>query len=128
MSNELTILAYAGLWTMLTILFQVLAAMGQVGLVPLAGDREGLPPLIGLAGRLNRAQSNSVFALAMFAPAILLVQAQGASSASTLMAAQIFLIARIVYVALYATGAPWIRTLVWMCGFLATGYLYLMAI
>ncbi len=128
MSSELSILALAGLWTMVTILIQVLAAFGRVGLVALANPRDDLGPLDGVAGRLDRAQLNSVIALALFAPAVLLLAVQGVSTSGTLLAAQLFLLARIVYVAIYAAGIPWLRTGVWMAGFLATAYLYVMAL
>ncbi|GHF38089.1 MAPEG family protein [Seohaeicola zhoushanensis] len=127
MSSELSILALYGLVVIVTILIQVLAAAGQVGLVPLAGNREGMDQLPGMAGRLDRAQHNSVIALALFAPAVLILQAKGGFSASTLLAAQVFLLARIAYVVVYAAGVPWVRTLVWVVAFLATLYLYIAA-
>jgi uncharacterized MAPEG superfamily protein len=128
MSSELTILALYGLWVILVILAQVLAAAGQVGLPALAGPRDDKPPLTGTAGRLDRAQKNSVVALALFAPAVLLVEARGLSSASTLLAAQLFLAARVLYVVVYVIGTPWLRTLLWVAGALATAWLYLLAI
>lgn len=128
MSSELTILAFYGLWIVVVILLQVLAAAGQVGLVELARSREDMPKLTGVAGRLDRAQNNSIVAMALFAPAVLLVHLQDAATPATLLAAQLFLIARIVYVVVYTTGTPWIRTGSWVLGFLSTVYLYLMVI
>ena len=128
MSSELTILALYGLVVMITILVQVLAASGQVGLLVLARAREDMPLLVGIAGRLDRAQTNSIIALALFAPAVLTLHAQAAFSPGTLWAAQIFLVARVLYALLYAAGTPWLRTIVWMIAFLATGYLYVMAL
>ena len=128
MSSELSILALAGLWTMVTILIQALAALGRVGLVALANPRDDLGPLDGVAGRLDRAQINSVIAIALFAPAVLILAVQGVSTSGTLLAAQLFLIVRIAYVAIYAAGIPWLRTGVWVTGFLATAYLYVMAL
>ena len=128
MGNELGILALYGLVVIVTILLQVLAAAGQVGLVPLAGNREGMEPLTGAAFRLDKAQHNAVIAMALFAPAILLLSAKGGFTASTLLAAQVFLIARIAYVAVYALGIAWVRTLVWVVAFLATLFLYAAAL
>ena len=128
MSSELSILALAGLWTMVTILIQALAALGRVGLVALANPRDDLGPLDGVAGRLDRAQINSVIAIALFAPAVLILAVQGVSTGGTLLATQLFLIARIVYVPIYAVGVPWLRTGVWVTGFLATAYLYVMVL
>lgn len=128
MSSELSILALYGLLVIVVIVLQVLAAMGQVGLQALVGPHDNMPKYTGTAGRLDRAQLNSVVAMALFAPAILLLHAASGFTANTLLAAQVFLIARVLYVIVYAMGTPWLRTLIWACGFLATAYLYLMAL
>ena len=124
MSTELQILGLYGLVVIITILAEVLAAQAQVGLPMLLAPRDDGPKLIGVAGRLERAQLNSIVAMALFAPAILILAQKGISTSSTLLAAQAFLIARILYVPIYAMGLPWARTLVWLVGFLATAWLY----
>ena len=53
MSSELSILALYGLWIIVVILIQVLAAAGQVGLMELAKSRDTMPRLEGMAGRLR---------------------------------------------------------------------------
>ncbi|EEE39176.1 inner membrane protein [Rhodobacteraceae bacterium KLH11] len=130
MSSELSILALYGLLVVLTVLLNVLTALPQVGLMTLGGPRDDMPPLTGLAGRVARTLDNSVVAMALFAPAVLILSAKGAFTAGTLFAAQIFLIARIAFVPIYAFAipVPFLRTLVWLAGFLATVYLYLMAL
>ena len=124
MSTELNILGLYGLVVIITILAQVLAAQAQVGLPMLLAPRDDGPKLIGVAGRLERAQLNSIVAMALFAPAILILAQKGISTSSTLLAAQAFLIARILYVPIYAMGLPWARTIAWLIGFLATALLY----
>jgi uncharacterized MAPEG superfamily protein len=37
----------------------------------------------------------------------------------------VFLIARVVYAIVYATGTPWVRTISWIVAFFATAWLYL---
>ena len=128
MSSELTILGYYGIWIIAVILVQVLVASGQVGLFELATARENTPKLQGLAGRLDRAQKNSIVAMTLFAPAVLLLEVKGVSTSSTLLAAQVFLIARILYVLIYAAGTPWLRTVSWIVAFLSIAYLFLMAL
>lgn len=125
MADEITILALYGLFVLIVVVLQVLAAMSQVGLPELASPRDTTPPLTGTAGRVERALNNSVVALALFAPAVLILKVQDASTGGTLLAAQIFVIARILYVGVYVAGIPWLRTGIWMLGFLATAYLYL---
>ena len=126
MSSELSILALFGLLIVVTILLQVLLALPQVGLPYLASSRDENRELTGHAGRSLRCVQNSVVAMALFAPAVLILQAQGGFTATTLMMAQIFLIARIAYVVVYLAGIPWLRTGVWMVGFLATAYLLIL--
>ena len=124
MSNELSILGLYGLVVFVTILIQVLTAQAQVGLAMLVKPRDDMPKLTGVAGRMERAQLNSIVAMALIAPAILILAHKGLSTSTTLLAAQIFLIARIAYVVVYAMGLPWARTLIWLAGFLATAFLY----
>ena len=124
MSTELNILGLYGLVVIVTILAQVLAAQAQVGLGMLVMPRDDGPKLTGIAGRLERAQLNSIVAMALFAPAILILEHKGITTSTTLLAAQAFLIARILYAPIYAMGLPWARTIVWLVGFLATAWLY----
>ena len=125
MGSELGILGLYGLVVIITILAQVLTAQAQVGLELLVKPRDDFPKLTGVAGRLERAQFNSIVALALFAPAILILNAKGLATPTTLLIAQVFLIARILYVPVYAAGLPWLRTLVWLVGFLGTAWLYI---
>jgi len=127
MGSELGILALYGLVVIVTILIQVLAAQAQVGLMALVKPRDDMPPLTGVAGRMDRCQKNSVVAMALFAPAVLILAVQSAFSPASLLAAQVFLIARVLYVPIYAAGIPWARTLVWVIAFLATARLYHLA-
>ncbi|MEM9010544.1 MAG: MAPEG family protein [Pseudomonadota bacterium] len=127
MGTEIGILALYGLFVIVVILLQVLAALPQVGLVALASARDTMAPLTGVAARLDRAQLNCVIGLALFAPAAIAVQMLGLSTGATVLAGQIFLIARLVYVVVYAAGIPWLRTLAWTASILATAYLYIVA-
>jgi len=128
MSSELTILAILGIALVIFRLIQILTAQSQVGLAMLVSARDTMPELKGVAARMQRAMDNSIAALAMFAPAVLILHAQGALTANSLLAAQVFLIARILYVPVYAAGIPWLRTVVWITGFAMTAWLYLMAL
>ena len=130
MSSELTILALYGLLIVVVVLLNVLTAMSQVGLMTLGGARDDMPALTGVAGRVERTLTNSVVAMALFAPAVLILSAKDSFTSGSLLAAQIFLIARVVFVPIYAFAipVPFLRTIVWMAGFLATIYLYLLAL
>jgi len=126
MTPELTYLAYYGGLVLLTILVQVLAASQQVGLPALAGNREGLV-LTGMALRLERATANSLFALALIAPPVILLHLTKATDVVGQIML-VFLLARVVYVLLYALGIAWVRTIVWLVGFGCTAVLYAMVL
>ena len=128
MSSELSILALFGLLVIVTILLQVLLAVPQVGLPFLSSARDEARAVTGMAGRAVRTVDNSVAAIALFAPAVLLLHATSGFTPTTLLAAQAFLVARVAFVALYLLGIPYARTAVWMVGFLATAFLYLQAL
>ena len=127
MSSEYTILAWFGLLMAATILVQVAAAFVQVGNTNLMGTREDMPKLTGMAFRLDRAQMNNVVAMAMFAPAVFLL-GESAAHPGSLLAAQIFLAARLVYIVVYAAGINGVRTVSWLVGFGATVFLYLQSV
>jgi uncharacterized MAPEG superfamily protein len=128
MSSELNILALYGLYTALILLAQVTGAMGQVGMGYLLSSRDEHRSLTGITGRLDRALTNSVTAMALFAPVILILALKDGFSHGTLAAAQAFLVARLLYVPAYALGLRGVRTLLWLIGFAATATLYLMAL
>lgn len=128
MSSELSILALSGLLTMVQIFVHVLAATPPLGLPYLVGPRDEPRSLPGIPGRCKRAADNAVIALVLFAPAILILHAKGGFTANTLLAAQTFLIMRLIYAVVYPLGTPWLRTIVWLIAFLATAMLYLSAL
>ena len=106
----------------------MLAAGRKLELSQLAGNRESLPSLTGLAGRMDKAQMNSVVAMALFAPAILILEGRGVIPPVADSLAWIFLFARIVYVVVFALGIPWVRTAAWLVGYAMTFWLYLLAL
>lgn len=128
MSSELNILALYGLYTALILLLQVTGAMSQLGMGYLLSSRDEHRTLTGITGRLDRALVNSVTAMALFAPAILILAVKEEFGTTTLTAAQAFLIARILYVPAYALKLTGVRTLLWLVGFAATVALYLVAL
>ena len=123
MSSELTFLTYYGILVILIILVQVLVAAQQVGLPALAGNREGLV-LTGMAFRLERATANSLFALALIAPAVIMLHLSKQGAEMEGQALLLFLLSRVAYVLLYAFGVAWFRTIAWLIGFGCTAVLY----
>lgn len=128
MGSELGCLGLYGLLVLVTIIAQAEAARFQLGLRALLTARDDVPRLTGVAGRLERAQLNSVVAMALFAPAVLILAQQGVGTPSTLLAAQVFLFCRLLYVPFYAFGLFGLRTAVWFVAVLATAWLYLVGL
>ena len=128
MSSELNILALYGLYTAIIFLAQVTGAMGQVGMGYLLSSRDEHRTLTGITGRLDRALTNSITAMALFAPVILILAVKNGFGSGTLTAAQAFLVARVLYVPAYGLGLTGVRTLLWLVGFAATVILYVMAL
>ncbi|WP_343080913.1 MAPEG family protein [Ostreiculturibacter nitratireducens] len=128
MSSELNILALYGLYTCLVLILKVTGAQSQLGMAYLLSSRDEHRTLTGITARLDRALTNSITAMALFAPAVLILHAKGAFSAGSLTAAQAFLMARVLYVPAYGFGITGVRTLLWLAGFAATVFLYLMGL
>lgn len=115
MEQELTILG----WTLVLALVQVLLTASmrtmETGLVYNMGARDGeAPPMRPITARLQRAQSNLYETLPLFAAAVLAAHALDRTGGLTLLGAQIYLAARVLYVPLYAFGVPLVRSLVWL--------------
>jgi len=74
-----------------------------------------------VAGRLDRAYRNFMETFPFFAVAILAANATNRFGALTLIGSQVYVLARIVYVPLYAAGVPVIRTLTWLVSMVGLG-------
>ena len=115
MTIELTILAWTLVLALVQVLLPALLRNREVGLGYNAGPRDDPAAPVGkLTGRLMRAQSNLFETLPVFAAAILIVHVAGSEGPLTRWGAWLYLIARLVYVPLYAAGIPYIRSLVWL--------------
>ena len=113
MSPDLTLLVWAAALTLAQAMIAALGAMLQVGLPALAGNRENLPRIAGWADRAARAHRNMLENLILFAVLVLVAQVAGKANATTALGAELFFWARVVYVAVFIIGIPWVRTGVW---------------
>ena len=128
LESELSILALYGLFVALTLVLQTTGSLLQLDMGYLLSSRDENRTVSGMAARTDRALQNSVTALALVAPAILILAVKDNFSDGSLLAAQIFLAARVVYLPAYAFRITGLRTLVWLIGFAATGVLYVLAL
>ena len=89
------------------------------------GNRDTRPKETIIAARLDRAKNNMLEALPLFLGLAMLSLIKGGNAGATDNGAILFLIARIIYVPVYAAGIPVLRSLVWLAGM--TG-LFMMAL
>ncbi len=114
MTPELIYLVWSAVLTFVLMLIAVSGATLQVGLPTLAGNREGMPEMTSWAGRAERAHSNMLESLVLFAILVLVAQAAGVRNAMTLLGAQLFFWGRVGHAVLYIAGIPWARTAAWV--------------
>ncbi len=120
MPTELLVLALAAVLLMVHVMLAGHIRTRQYGTEWNMGARDAeMPPLNPLAGRLLRAQENYQETLAVAVIALLGVVVADKTSALTAAAAWVWLGARVIYLPLYASGVPKVRTLVWAIGTLA---------
>ena len=113
MKPELMLLVWAVVLTFVQMLVAVSGATLQIGLPKLAGNREDLPALTGWARRAQRAHVNMLESLVLFAVLVLACVLAQKTNSTTLLGAQLFVWARLVYAVVYLAGVPWLRTAVW---------------
>ena len=113
MSADLKYLLCTVILAFVQVLIAASLATKDVGLPTLAGNREGLGELPGMAGRAKRAHLNMLESLPLFAALVLIAAVAGKANAMTAMGAMVFFWARLAYAIIYLIGVPWLRTLAW---------------
>lgn len=120
MATELLVLALAAVLLVVHVMLAGNVRTRQYGTEWNMGARDAeMPPLNPVAGRLLRAQHNYQETLPVAVIALLGVVVAGKTSDLTAVAAWVWLGARVIYLPLYASGVPKVRTLVWAIGTLA---------
>jgi uncharacterized MAPEG superfamily protein len=113
----LLVLALFVLQTLLPGRFREPAPEGGKGkLMENLGNRDHVRPLTVVGERAARALANMHEALPVFLALALLNMIVGTAAGMAVTGAAIFLMARVVYVAIYIAGVPVLRTLVWAAG------------
>ena len=113
MSPDLAYLLYSVILCFVQVVIAAAGANQQVGLSTLAGNRQGLPDIVGWGGRARRAHLNMIENLALFAALVLIAAVAGKANATTALGAAIFFWGRLAYAVIYLIGIPWLRTLAW---------------
>ena len=114
LTTELKMLLLSIVLGLVQIVIASHAASMQRGYRWTAGPRdEILPPLSGVAGRLERALRNLLETFPLFAAAVLVAHVSNTHTWMTEWGAQLYLLARVTYIGLYVSGVWLIRSLVW---------------
>ena len=114
MTTELQMLVWSSLLGLVYIIVAATASALRRGGMWAASSRDELvPPLTGVAGRLERAQRNFLETFPFFAAAVLAVAVLDRYSQTTELGAQLYFWGRVLYLPLYALGIFAVRSIVW---------------
>ena len=83
------------------------------GMLTAFGNRENVPEAHDFAGRTERAARNMLENLVLFTALALVATVGGVADPHVELGARLFFWARIVYIAVYMAGIPYLRTAVW---------------
>ena len=120
MTKELTWLTLTVILTGLMWVPYILDRIKVRGLMgTLANPSRNEKPQSPWAQRLYFAHTNAVDNLVIFAPLVLILDAQGYSTRGTVIACAVYFWARLAHAVVYAMGIPVVRTLAFTVGFLA---------
>ncbi len=125
MAFELQMVAAAVLIGIIHLLWAAAAAQPQRGLKWNTGPRDEPVVLTGVAGRLERAFANFRETFPFFVALVLIDYLGGRLGALTAYGAVTYVVARAVYIPLYALGVPFVRSLTWVASMV--GILMLLA-
>ena len=125
MPVELTMLAYSVAVLFVIVLIQANAGVSAQGLMPMANNRDNLPPPTAFQARMKRVVDNHREGLILFAPLALIAAQQGVSTSTTVLGAQLFFYSRVAHAVLYIAGVPAVRPLAWAVGIVGTVMIFL---
>ena len=111
--TELGLLGVAALIGLVQLCWAATASQQQRGFAWGAGSRDEQRPIHGVAARLQRAMANYLETFPIFAAALLAAVFLGHTGGITLAGAWLYVVARALYVPLYAAGVPVVRSLIW---------------
>jgi uncharacterized MAPEG superfamily protein len=125
MTTDLKMLAWVAAVTALMWLPYILARIQTSGLMPTLSYAADNDPLPAWAARAKKAHANAVENLAPFAAVVIVAQLAGAANGTTALWAVIYFWARVVHYVGYTSGVPFVRTLSFAVGWLATMIIFL---
>lgn len=122
MTIELTVLAWSTVLLIVLIMISANANLMAMGMEWGIGNRDEASSVTGWGARARRTYLNHLENLVIFGLLIILAHLANVHTELTVLGAQLFLVARIVYAAVYIAGisAMGIRTLAYFVGLIST--------
>jgi uncharacterized MAPEG superfamily protein len=117
MTSELMSLTWVTALTAVLWMPYILNQIAVRGLVEAVGYPQNPKALSGWATKMKAGHANAIENLVVFATLVLIANAAGISTATTVLACQIYFWARLVHVIAYTFAVPWVRTLAFAAGF-----------
>jgi len=115
---DIWLLAGLGLYLLNVHLAGLLLLM-QVGPVTHSGPRDSLPEPGHYRARALKAADNFAENLPVFLGlGLMALVVEGADMAQAVLGAQVFVLSRVIYIAVYVAGVPMVRSVVFMAGFI----------
>lgn len=125
---DLKMLAWTAGFTALLWLPYILARLMTSGLIPTLTYMADGDPLPAWAQRAKKAHYNAIENLVPFAAVVLVAHLAGAANGTTALWAVIYFWARVVHYIGFTAGVPFVRTLSFAVGWLATMIIFLQII
>lgn len=120
MTTELTYLALAAALNAVIWIPYILNTIAVRGVTDAVGYPSDPEPLSPWAQRLKAAHYNGVENLVLFATAVVVAHLAGISNDTTALAVMVYFWARVVHAVGYTLAIPWVRTLSFAVGWIAT--------
>lgn len=121
MTPDLIWLAWTAVLTALLWVPYILGRFATAGLPTPDQYRDPTPPPApDWVRRMDRAHQNAVESLGPFAAAVLIAHVAGLANETTAMWALVFFWARVAHAVIYWAGIPYLRTLAFAVGLIAT--------
>lgn len=116
MTSELMSLTWVTALTAIMWMPYILNLIAVRGLLDGVGYPDNPKPLAAWAQRMKAAHYNAVENLVIFATLVLVANASGISTSTTVLACEIYFWARLVHLLAYTFAIPWVRTLAFALG------------
>ena len=128
MTSELMSLTWVTALTALMWMPYVLNMIAVRGLMDAVGYPEDPKPLSGWAAKMKAAHSNAIENLVVVASLGVMADAANVSTATTVLACQLYFWARLVHLLSYTFAIPFVRTIAFAIGFFCQAALILQLI